>query len=217
MQSQEAMVLRNKVIGVLLRKARLKAGKSLKECAQALHCSSRVISQFEVGRKAISLPQLEVLARLFNIPLRYFWEEEAVFAEEEPLPSEQILLLRRKMIGVLLRQARLQAGLSQEEVAKALECSPGRISRYEFGEQDIPLPHLEALANLLNVPISYFWPEQSQSEQDYLARLNEMPPEVRDFALKPTNESYIRAAMKLSEMPVESLREFASNLLDITY
>lgn len=216
MLNQEAWVLRNKIIGVLLRKARLKAGKSLKECAQALHCSSHLISQFETGRKAISLPQLEVLARLFNIPLRYFWEEEAIFAEEEPLPAEQ-MVLRRKMIGVLLRQARLQAGLSQEEVAKALGCSPGRISRYEFGEMDIPLPHLEALANLFGVSISYFWPEQSQSEQDYLARLKEMPPEVRDFFLKPTSEFYLRAAMKLSEMPVESLREFASSLLNITY
>jgi hypothetical protein len=50
-----------------------------------------------------------------------------------------------------------------------------------------------------------------------LARLEELPPDVRDFCLKPTNALYLRIAMQLSVMKADHLRQIAETLLDITY
>ncbi len=217
---KEALVLRSKILGILLRKARTKAGKSQKECAQALNCSPHTISQYEYGRKGISLPELEVLAYLFDVPLTDFWDEEAVFEEEEKkMPSPEKVISRRNIIGVMLRQARLEKGLTQKACAQALGCPPSRISQYERGERAIPLPELEVLADLCQVPTTYFLADQlfPPDQTADLEKLAEMPPDVKDFVLEPLNLLYIKAAMRLGNMSVESLREFAASLLDITY
>ena len=62
MPQQEALILKQKITGVLLRQARQDAGKSLKECGQVLGLSSGAISAIERGKRAISLPELEMLA-----------------------------------------------------------------------------------------------------------------------------------------------------------
>jgi transcriptional regulator with XRE-family HTH domain len=216
---KEALVLRSKVLGILLRKARIKAGKSQKECAQALHCSPHTISQYERGRKGISLPELEVLSYLFDVPLTCFWDEDAVFEEAKKMPPLEKVIMRRKIIGVMLRQARLEAGLTQKECARALGCPASRISQYERGERDLPLAELEVLADLCQAPITYFLDDQlfPTDQTDDLERLAELPPDVKDFVLEALNLPYIQAAMRLSNMSVEALREFAANLLDITY
>jgi transcriptional regulator with XRE-family HTH domain len=225
MYTREAMAIRSKMLGVLLRNARIKAGKSQKDCAAVLGCSPDMISQFEYGRKDITLPQLEVLAYFLGWPITYFWDKDAISEEEEEMdqPVDEIMTIRHKIIGVLLRQARLDAGKSQKQCAEALSCSAGRISQYERGQRGIPLPELEALADFLDVPIAYFLDEQTTplSKEAPKGRgvetLAELPPDVRDFISNPTNVFYIRIAMKLSTLSVDVLRQIAETLLDITF
>ncbi|HID65210.1 MAG TPA: helix-turn-helix domain-containing protein [Anaerolineae bacterium] len=231
MYTREAMAIRSKIIGVLLRNARIKAGKSRKDCAAVLGCSPDTISRFEYGRKDITLPQLEVLAYFFGLPITYFWDKDAISEEEEEMerPVAEIMTIRRKIIGVLLRQARLDAGKSQKQCAKALSCSAERVSQYERGQKDIPLPELEALADFLDVPITHFLDEQTAPLSREAPKGNgaavsrgvetpaELPPDVRDFISNPTNVLYIRIAMKLSTLSVDALRQIAETLLDITF
>jgi len=219
------MVIRSKIIGVLLRSARTRAGKSRRDCAAVLGCSPDTISRFEYGRKDITLPQLEMLAYFLGLPITYFWDEDAIPEEEEMDRSgDEIMTIRRKIIGVLLRQVRLDAGKSQKQCAKALSCSAGRISLYERGQRDIPLPELEALADFLDVPITHFLDEQTTpliSREAPKGRgvetFAELPPDVRDFVSNPTNVLYIQIAMKLSTLSVDVLRQIAETLLDITF
>jgi len=225
MYTREAMAIRSKIIGVLLRNARIKAGKSRKDCAAVLDCSPDTISQFEYGRKDITLPQLEVLAYFLGLPITYFWDKDAIPEEEEmERPVNEIMTIRRKIIGVLLRQARLDAGKSQRQCAEALSCSAERISQYERGQRGIPLPELEALADFLDVPITYFLDEQTTplsreapKEVRGAETFAELPPDVRDFVSNPTNALYIRIAMKLGTLSVDVLRQIAETLLDITF
>jgi transcriptional regulator with XRE-family HTH domain len=224
MYTREAMAIRSKIIGVLLRNARIRAGKSRKDCAAALGCSPDTISRFEYGRKDITLPQLEVLAYFLGLPITYFWDKDAIPEKEEmDRSADEIMTIRRKIIGVLLRQVRLDAGKSQKQCAEALSCSAGRISQYERGQRDIPLPELEALADFLDVPITYFLDEQTTplSREAPKGRgvetLAELPPDVRDFVSNPTNVLYIQIAMKLSTLSVDVLRQIAETLLDITF
>jgi transcriptional regulator with XRE-family HTH domain len=170
------------------------------------------------------LPQLEVLAYFLGLPINYFWDKDAISEEEEmDRPVDEIMTIRRKIIGVLLRQARLEAGKSQKQCAEALSCSAGRISQYERGQRDIPLPELEALADFLDAPITHFLEEQTTSisketpKGEGVETFAELPPDVRDFVSNPTNALYIRIAMRLSTLSVDALRQIAETLLDITF
>jgi len=224
MADQDVLTLRDRIIGVLLKDARLEKKKSKRECGELLGVSSSTITAFEEGRKSISLPELEALAFFLDVPLAHFWNEEArLFSERSLPPIEEILEVRHRLIGALLRQARLEADLSQKDLAEVLDCSPGQISSYELGDRPIPLAELEVLASELNRPIDYFLDQQVgtigqwEKEQEMLQTLRELPPEIRNFIARPINRSYLEVAMKLAEMPAGGLRTIAEGLLEITY
>ena len=224
MADQEALALRNRIIGVLLRDARIRADKTKRECAAVLGVPTSTITAYEEGRKPISLPELEVLAYFLGVPVSHFWDEEArLLAEERLPPLEEILKIRHRIVGALLRQARLEAGKTQKELAQLLGCSPKRISDYEYGERPIPLAELEVLAHALGRPLEYFLDERSgpigewEKEQEAYRAFKELPEEVQAFISKPINWSYLEVAMKLAEMPASALRTIAEGLLEITY
>lgn len=226
MDAAQEIAIRNKIIGILIKRARLKAGKSQRECAQLLGCSPAIYSQYERGQRGLSLPQLEMLAFLYDVPVASLLDDSQpppADPRQEALPLEQIMLLRRKMVAVQLRQCRREAGLSQRQMAALLGRSASIVSEYERGQRDIPLAELELAAQQCGKSWADFLDEQgmplsqAQQEQQALARLNELPPEVRDFVLKPTNALYLRVAMLLSALKADSLRQIAETILDITY
>ena len=57
-----------------------------------------------------------------------------------------------------LRAARLEAGLTQVEVAAKLGKPQSWISKCERGERRVDIVELERLANLYRRPLSYFLP-----------------------------------------------------------
>ncbi len=56
-------------------------------------------------------------------------------------------------IGVILKEARIEAGLTQEQVAKKIKTTKSVISRIENHAEDIRLSTLERLAKALNKEI----------------------------------------------------------------
>jgi transcriptional regulator with XRE-family HTH domain len=55
-----------------------------------------------------------------------------------------------------LRQARLEAGLTQTQVADTLEKPQSFVSKCETGERRVDVVELQVLASLYGVPLSYF-------------------------------------------------------------
>jgi transcriptional regulator with XRE-family HTH domain len=226
MDASQAIAIRDKIIGILVKRARLKAGKSQRECADLLGCSPSTFSKYERGKNGLSLPQLEVLAHFFEVPVQALLEAEYLEQEEEEqgaLPLEQIMRVRQKILGVQFRQCREASGLTQREMADLMECSTYMISRYESGKADIPLAQLEIAAEHCGRSLGDFLDDQAvplgkaREERQMLACLEELPPDVRDFVLKPSNSLYLRIALLLSAMKADSLRQIAETLLDITY
>lgn len=224
--AEKIIPLRQKMIGVLLRGARQKAGKTLKDCAGLLGCSSYMISQYEYGHKGIPVPELELLAGFFDVPVAYFWEEDSTILEEgiDLPPSEQLIPIRQKMIGVLLRQARLEAGKTQQECAEALGVSTDTMSKYEYGKKPIPFSELELLSSLLEVPLSHFLDSElatsdiaSAKSQAELLSLEDawasLPREIQKFIRTPDSLPYLQMALKLYELPRESLEDLAKAIL----
>jgi transcriptional regulator with XRE-family HTH domain len=61
--------------------------------------------------------------------------------------TDQIVAkIRTKMLGAAIRQARVEAGKSQKEIASLIGISPSTLSSYEKGNRGISLPELELLA-----------------------------------------------------------------------
>ncbi len=221
---EKKAALRRKILGVKIRHARTRAGLNLKEVGQVLGLSETVMAEIEYGQRDVSLPQLEAMALIFNVPVIYFWSDEIIAEPNLQFPTRQAMGLRQRIIGVLVRQARTEAGLSQAETATALGVTEDTVAAYEFGQADIPLPQLETLSELLKKPMAYFLDKGiSQNGSgpvatlDDIANYSQLPTEVKEFLSNPANVLYINIAMKLSEMSAETLRSLAEGLLEVTY
>jgi transcriptional regulator with XRE-family HTH domain len=225
MSLSEKLSLRNKILGVMIRDARHKAGKTQDDCGTFLGMSASTFSDIEYGERPISLPELEAFAFLVDVPLEHFFGDtllEETNGAKQP-PSDELVELRNRVIGVLLRQARAAAGRTQADCAQFLGLPDSRISAYEYGHTPIPLSELQALAEFLEIPLQVFVDEehnpigQQLRRQHTLEELEHLPQEIQGFVLEPLNVNYLRTALKLSKMPADDLRTIAESLLEITY
>jgi transcriptional regulator with XRE-family HTH domain len=129
--------------------------------------------------------------------------------------------LRSRVIGASLRLARLEAGLTTLELASSVGYSEEQMNSYELGEQSIPLPELEVLANNLNRTIRDFQDSRGPigkwiKQQRVMQHFDDLPPDLQDFISKPINRPFLEIAQRLSGMSVEKLRAVAEGLLEIT-
>lgn len=224
MDYEKARLLRARRLGVLLRDARLAKGQNLKACAEALGLSPSTLRAYEQGERAPSLPELEAIAYHFGLPLEHFWGREVLSDDPSPvasLPLQQLMALRHRIIGAKLRQIREQRGLSLKALAAEAQLPVGRLRSYEYGEKPIPLPELETLTAILQVPLEEFLDQDGplgtwHKQQKEIAGFLELPEPLRQFVSQPINRPYLELAQRLSEMSVDKLRAVAEGLLEIT-
>jgi len=216
-------IIRAKKLGLLIRDARVKSGKTIDECSQAMGLSAEELSAIEYGERPPSLPEVEILAYYLEVPLDHFWGNQTLSSggDEKLFDPGEIKQLRQNGIGLLLRKARIEAVLSEEELANKAGIAVTSLQSYENGEVPIPLPELEILTQLLNNSInSYGDPESLVGswfvEQNNMHEFLGLPKELQEFIGKPVNRPYIELAIKLSELKVERLRALAEGLLEIT-
>jgi transcriptional regulator with XRE-family HTH domain len=222
---EEINLLRARILGVLIRDARIAHGNTQGEVAEHLHVGEDEIDDWEYGRGAPSLPQLEMLAYFVDVPVSHFWSNQTFAAQQEKHatlpPAEDYNLIRDRVIGLRLMIARKEARLSQEELAKASNLSAAQVEAYEHGTQPVPFPVLTALASALRQSINYFLEETGRvgnwlALQEEYERFSKLSEEVRAFVVQPTNQPFIEIAMRLSQMPLKELRTVAEKILDIT-
>ena len=220
-----ASKLRAKILGAKIREKRQIAHKSLEECAGALNLQPGDLQSCELGERAISLPELEILAFQLHTPIDYFLEKASAadYPDEalQELPAG-FIRLRQRMIGAMLRQARLETGNSAQDMANQLNLQASQFELYELGLEPIPLPVLEGILGALNRSIQDFQDQQGvigqwNARQHALVEFSSLPPDLQLFISKPANRPYLDLAVKLSEISVERLRGIAEGLLEITY
>jgi len=219
-----ATTIRSRKLGVLLRDARLTAGKNIQECAQAVGVNASQYEAYEFGETSPSLPEAEILAYFLNFSFDYFkGNVTASRIDKKPIKVEpqQVLKIRQRMIGVLIKKTRIKAGMTVDDFSHKVGISPIELENYEMGEIPIPLPILEALALDLNRPIKDFQDRQGpigkwETQQRAIQSFVELSIELQTFVTKPINRPYLELAQRLSEMSVEKLRGVAEGLLEIT-
>lgn len=223
MDFAESYRLRGKMLGVLLRDARLNTARGVEECAHYIRVSAQEYESWEYGDTVPTLPQLELLAHFLDVPVSHFWGLETFEARQEDHDDFQAeyLNLRNRMIGVLLRQARDEANLTLEALSAVCGLPVEQIAAYELGEVPLPMHELTVLASGVKKNVSYFL-ETSDHVGKWLATLEEwksftdLPDEMREFVANPRHIGYLQIALAFSKMPVETQREVGESMLDIT-
>jgi len=216
-------IIKAKKLGLLMRDARVKSGKSIEDCAQAMGLSADELTAIEYGERPATLPELEILAYYLEVPLDHFWGNEILKTDgnEKLFDPIEIKQLRQNAICALLRKARIEAVLSEEELANRAGITVTSLQSYEQGEVPIPLPELEILTQVLNNSMTDFEDQASPVgswfvEQRNMREFLDLPKELQEFIGKPVNRPYLELAIKLSELKVERLRALAEGLLEIT-
>jgi transcriptional regulator with XRE-family HTH domain len=220
-----SLQIRAEKLGDVIRDARLATEKSEQECAQAMGVTLETYQQYEQGASAPSLPELEVLAYYLDIPIEpCLGRGELSLVSKEYVVVDQLgnlLPLRQRIIGVLLRKSRLEADITIDELARVTEIEPEALQSYETGTTPVPLPELEIMALALSLSVRDFqdksgpvgkWAIHKKAAEDFL----ELPLEMQEFISKPINLPYLELAQRLSEMSVDRLRAVAEGLLEIT-
>lgn len=64
--------------------------------------------------------------------------------------------MKKRRLSALLRQIRVEAKLTQGQVAKSIGQSQSYVSKYESGEQRLDLIELEAVCSAAGVPLTEF-------------------------------------------------------------
>ena len=219
---EEIYKLRARILGVLIRDARLAAGLTYEECAEKVGVAPDTLERWELGLTMPSLPQVEVLAYTLGMPISHFWGSEMLEEQEQqPIDPHEYMDLRNRLIGALLRAAREQANLTQEHLAEAAGVAVGNVAAYELGQRPIPTPVLSSLASACRVNLSYFLENGNKVGtflllQEDMKAFTDLPEEVRHFVARPTNLPYIELTMKIAKMGTTELRSVAEAILEIT-
>lgn len=213
---------RAKILGVLIRDARLYAGRSLEDCANLLGITVERFEQVEFGEEVLALQDLEVLAMYLQVPLGHFWGDKTL-GYHHRVTYQDVLKERRRSIGELLKEVREKNGRSVQDLAEEIDTTPDTIRKYESGASPIPLFDLDRMARYLGHSLNYFVDDEHgllaehEAAQKIQRHLDELPEDMRKFVSEPINQSYLEIAMRLSEMDVKSLRTVAENILNITF
>lgn len=219
------LTIRNKKLGLLILDARKANRRSIEECAEAAGVTVEQFHAFEKGKESPTLPQLELLALYFNLPVEHFWGRQAL--SQAPTPEtfqekDRLLLLRNRAIGTNLRLARATANLSYPEITERTGLPEERLMQFEKSGSEIPVTELEMIANALDLSVDRFYDQHGpigkwRVQQGSVQKFLDLPPDIQQFVAKPVNRPYLELAIRLSEMSAEKLRAVAEVLLEITY
>ena len=90
------------------------------------------------------------------------------------------------IVGRRIKGLREELGWSQERIGVAIgideSSSRARISRYELGVHEPPLPTARLIAHAMGAPLSYLYCEDDKVA-DLLLALHQMKPAVRERAV----------------------------------
>lgn len=222
----QSLAEQSMMLGTRLLKERELSEKNIDRAAAQLGVTEETIKEFENGKTAPGLPQLELLALLYRTPLPKLLRDMDHSDAEVKLDQEKapaFIALRTRIIAATIKQARLHQKLSLKEIADNVGISVGAIKKYESGTLPVPQPILENLCRNLGINIeSLISPLTPKTEYASPVTFDEstpslLPPEISEFVSNPANLPYLELARKLSSLDAAKLRNIAEDLLEITF
>jgi len=203
-----------------LKIAREASGKTTTECADLLGISASRIRSYENGKFIPSLPELEALSYIYNLPLPALLDPQALSRFIHHPGNEQLkqlLDIRQKIIATRLQLAREAQEISYSELSKQTGIPTGRIKKYESSVQSIPLSELTVLSETLHVSFDDLLDRESpigqwQSCLIKMLAFSELPAEAQSFALEADNHAYIGFVKRLQEIGQEQFEQLLESI-----
>jgi transcriptional regulator with XRE-family HTH domain len=129
--------------------------------------------------------------------------------EGQPRDFKELYLLRARILGVLIRDARQAADLTQEALAEQVGVTPDSVEAWELGQSMPSLPQLELISYALNVPISHFWGTETLLLQEQHAGVD-----TAEYVALRTRliGAMLRQARQNANLTIEELAEAAGVL-----
>lgn len=211
----QAYRLRRKMLGVLIRRCRLAAERTLEDCARFLGVESEQIEAWELGTRAPNLPQLERLAACLDR------DEHGASANRTDMAldaGDEYFRLRRRIIGAQLQHARLAREQSLEGISALTGLQVDVLRAYEYGEASVPVHHLTMLAQVIGRDLQHFADPGSDMRADVARQKPELPTatandaELKAFAADMKNRAFIRLAMAFRDINRDDLHRIADAL-----
>jgi transcriptional regulator with XRE-family HTH domain len=111
-------------------------------------------------------------------------------------------------LGRRLRRRRRLLGLTQQELAHACGVRFQQIQKYECAANRMSAARLWQLAEVLEVPISYFYEGLTRDQREHMERENGLASSTETLASKETQD-LIHAYYQLGERPRRRLLDLA--------
>jgi len=121
-----------------------------REIAKILHISKSSYNYFETGEHIIPLKHLNNFCNTFRVSMDYVCK-----LTKTNIPISKKHKLKKKEIGLRLKQVRLKNKLTQKELADILNTTQSNISSYENGKTLILTAFLYNYAKHFNVSLDY--------------------------------------------------------------
>ena len=118
-------------------------------------------------------------------------------------------------VGSRVRMRRKMLGLSQEKLGDKLGITFQQIQKYEKGTNRVGASRLQAMANAMEVPVSYFFPDATEAAQGGMQE--ERAAFMMDFMSTAEGLELSRAFMRIRDSKVrrkiiELVRALADDL-----
>lgn len=194
---------------------------SIHDCAKLIGISQGSYLAFENGEQHLSLPDLEILALYFGLPLEAFFKDhykrlyQLTLLQDSIRPQYQ--QLRQKVIRTQLALERQSAGFSLEELEEATGIPLDDLRIYEEGATPIPINHLQKICQQLGKHLDAFFPDDRQ-----LAESLQIQPfsSAQDSGADPLeadgelDESFVQILSRLKGIPKSEQAEIARDILN---
>jgi transcriptional regulator with XRE-family HTH domain len=99
-------------------------------------------------------------------------------------------------IGDIIKQARTNINMTQEQLAEAVDVTPAFIGHIERGNRSLSLTTLAGVVNVLNIPMSYLFSSEDITQDqktinDFSQLIDGRPPKTKKAVL-----DIVRTALK---------------------
>ncbi|GAB4550207.1 MAG: hypothetical protein OHK0023_15740 [Anaerolineae bacterium] len=205
--------LRARVLGILIRDARLAANVPPSIVAANVGVDEVTLQAWEFGEDMPTLPQLELLAFTLDVPVSHFFGTQMLPDDKKRTPDiapSAYYALRDRVIGVKVALARQQLNMSHDVLAEAVGLSTEALTAYEFGAA-IPFPVLTSLASALRKSLSYFLEDIGKlgsqlAAQEQYHRFTDLPEEIRTMLAQANSAPFLEIALMMSRLSRTQLR-----------
>ena len=196
---------------------------SLHDCAKVLGTSTNRYLAFEQGEESLSLPELEILAFYFGIPVMECLEDQINSSLRFSLLKDEkrtaYIHLREKWIRSRLIMEMEENESDLADLSEELNIPQEKLNGYRNGELPIPLNHLQVICTHFQLPLDDLFPALELTELDDRGTIKQAAgqwnPEFPqgDSASGGSEALYNQLLAALKEIPEEDQAQVAKALL----